>query len=133
MRDASINSNMHRWTKNCLAGRTIATQTEGFTSTKEPQESYTARHLYLPDTHAALYADNWCSYGAISRPTQGCYELRWQCSFGGESLSTRRFERRGELYVIFLNAMPFYYLGRGERNPHSLQQPRGDTYTREVL
>ena len=35
--------------------------------------------------------------------------------------------------MIFLNAMPFYYLGRGERNPHSLQQPRGDTYTREVL
>ena len=135
MRDASINSNMHRCTKNCLAGRTIATQTGGFTSTikREPQESYTARHLYLPDTHAALYADNWCSYGAISRPTQGCYELRWQCSFGGECLSTRRFERRGELYVILLNAMPFYYLGRGERNPHSLQQPRGDTYTREVL
>ena len=97
---------------------------------REPQESYTARHLYLPDTHAALYADNWCSYGAISRPTQCCYELRWECPFGGESLSTRRFERRGELYVIFLNAMPFYYLGRGERNPHSLPQPRGDTYTR---
>ena len=35
--------------------------------------------------------------------------------------------------MIFLNAMPFYYLGRGERNPHSLQQPRGYTYTREVL
>ena len=29
---------------------------------REPQEIYTARHLYLPDTHAALFADNLCSY-----------------------------------------------------------------------
>ena len=35
MRDAGIHSNMYRWTKNFLTDRTIATQIEGVTSTKE--------------------------------------------------------------------------------------------------
>ena len=74
MRDAGIHSSMYRWIKNFLTDRTIATQIEGVTSTKEclkegiPQGSSLSCTLftlyindivkYLPDTHTALYADD---------------------------------------------------------------------------
>ena len=78
--------------------------------------------------HATLYADDIMPLGVIGRQTQCCNELRRQCSFGRESLYTRRFERQGEFYVIFLNLMPFYKSGRGKRTLHSLLEPRGDIY-----
>ena len=65
---------MYRWIKNFLTDRTIATQIEGVTSTKEclkegiPQGSSLSCTLftlyindivkYLPDMHSALYADD---------------------------------------------------------------------------
>ena len=65
---------MYRWIKNFLTDRTIATQIEGVTSTKEclkegiPQGSSLNCTLftlyisdivkYLPDTHTALYGDD---------------------------------------------------------------------------
>ena len=118
---------MHRCTKNCLAGRTIATQTEGFTSTKEspkkviPQDictSQTRMHLSMQITGARMGR----SAGRLKVATN---------SDGNAHLEGKAYQlvaSNGEV-----NAMPFYYLGRGERNPHSLQQPRGDTCTREVL
>ena len=74
MRDAGIHSNMYRWIKNFLTDRTIATQIEGVTSTKEcleeeiPQGSSLSGTLftmyindivkYLTDTHTSLSADD---------------------------------------------------------------------------
>ncbi len=79
-RDAGIHSNMYRWIKYFLTDRTIATQIEEVTSTKEclnegiPQGSSLSCTLFtlynngivkdLPDTHTALYADDlvlWCT------------------------------------------------------------------------
>ena len=72
VRVVDINSNMHRWTNNFPAKcRTTVIQTEGVTSTKQcvkegiSQGSSFSSTLfplyivkYLPDTHAALYADD---------------------------------------------------------------------------
>ena len=84
MRDAGIHSNMYRWIKNFLTDRTIATQIEGVTSTKEclkeeiPQGSSLSCTLftlyindivkYLPDTHTASMQMTLCS----GPPAQTC-------------------------------------------------------------
>ena len=80
MRDAGMHSNMYRWIKNFLTDRTIATQTELDTQTKEclkegiPQGNSLSciRYTlyindivkYLQDRNAALYGDDivhvWC-------------------------------------------------------------------------
>ena len=121
MRDASINSKMHRCTKNCLAGRTIATQTEGFTSTKESQESYTARHLYLPDTHAALYADNWCSYGASSSPTNTRSQVTSRSTSEIGMIGLHDHTGSNNHYCVFTHPCPSSY-GHGFSNIASLAQ-----------
>ena len=72
MRDSGIHTNIQRWTNTFPAdSRTTATQTEGVTSSNEclkegiPQgSSFTSTPFplyivkYLPDKHAALYADD---------------------------------------------------------------------------
>ena len=54
MRDAGIHSNMYRWIKNFLTDRTIATQTEGVTSTKELGRDTTRQLTQLHPPRAVL-------------------------------------------------------------------------------
>ena len=135
IRDASINSNMHRLTNNFPAdSRTTASHTEGVTSTKEclkegiSQSSSFSSTLfplyivkYLPDTHAD--GSVLVSAGKLKVATN------WDgnAHLDGKAYQLVASNAEVNVYVILLNSMPFYnYSVRGERTPHSLQQPRRD-------
>ena len=119
MRDAGIHSNMYRWIKNFLTDRTIATQIEGVTSTKEclkegiPQGSSLSCTLftlyindivkYLPDTHTALYADDlvlWSTsanmYSAQANVKTSLRNLWTYCNLWKLKLNTNK-----TVYTIF--------------------------------
>ena len=122
MRDAGIHSNMYWWIKDFLTDRTIATQIEGVTSTKEcleegiPQGRSLSCTLftlyindiakYLPDTHTALYADDllflvlWSTstnmYSAQAKVNTSLRNLWTYCNLWKLTLNTNK-----TVYTIF--------------------------------
>ena len=67
MRDAGIHSKMYRWIKNFLTDRTIATQIEGVTSTKECLKEGIPQGSSLSCTLFTLYINDIVKYLHASR------------------------------------------------------------------
>ena len=74
-----------------------------------------------------------CTFGVIGRQTQCYNELRWQCSFGRDSLSTRRFEWQGEFICDIPKLNALFTTQIEVKELSTLYCNQEDTHTRVVL